>query len=169
MTIDYEQLRRRELRRRVIDDHAVRDLDNEHLADWLAALRSGDYEQARGAMLVHFTDDAGKPEGVGYCCMGVACKLADVPLVYDGGMGVAVDSIDYPGGAERPSGDADLGHMPTWLRKLLNLTWDDENRLSGLNDTDEASFPAIADVIELAYRAGMSVDAAASQMRHLLF
>lgn len=163
MTVDYEQLRRRE-----INNLAVRDLDNEHLADWLAALRSGDFEQARGAMLVTFTDDAGLPDGEGRCCMGVACALAGVTLVYDGGVGVAVDTIDYPDYDGRPSGDADLGHMPTWLRTLLGLTWDDENRLAGLNDSDEVPFPAIADMVELAYRARMSVDAAAYQMRYIL-
>lgn len=36
-------------------------------ADWLAALRSGEYSQTKGAL----------KDGIGYCCLGVLCDLAE--------------------------------------------------------------------------------------------
>lgn len=43
----------------------------EHRAQWVAALRSGDYKQGTGA-LSYATDDG----TAHYCCLGVACELA---------------------------------------------------------------------------------------------
>ncbi len=33
---------------------------------WIAALRSGEYEQAKGSLY----------DGTGYCCLGVLCRIA---------------------------------------------------------------------------------------------
>jgi len=41
-------------------------------AQWVAALRSGEYKQYRGVLTR--TDDKGKP--VAHCCLGVLCDLA---------------------------------------------------------------------------------------------
>ncbi|MFC4114138.1 hypothetical protein [Nonomuraea zeae] len=38
-------------------------------ADWVAALRSGEYTQAEGKLF--------DPETGGYCCLGVLCNLAE--------------------------------------------------------------------------------------------
>ena len=45
----------------------------EFKAAWVAALRSGKYEQGRGALRTGDT----------YCCLGVACDLID-PIAWDG-------------------------------------------------------------------------------------
>lgn len=47
-------------------------MDSERKAEWVAALRSGEYQQARGA-LARKDDENGT---VRYCCLGVACDLA---------------------------------------------------------------------------------------------
>ena len=47
-------------------------IDPEFKVKWLAALRSGEYQQARGALL---TEVPGSPAA--FCCLGVACNLID--------------------------------------------------------------------------------------------
>lgn len=46
-------------------------MPKELLAKWLAALRSGDFQQCRGSMM---KVDEGQP---GFCCLGVLAKVAD--------------------------------------------------------------------------------------------
>lgn len=50
-------------------------MDTELKAKWVAALRSGEYQQARGTLF----------DGEGYCCLGVLCKVAGLPIRPDGG------------------------------------------------------------------------------------
>jgi hypothetical protein len=47
-------------------------MDAKIAGKWVAALRSGDYVQARGTLRGPAEDDAG---AVGYCCLGVLCDL----------------------------------------------------------------------------------------------
>lgn len=42
-------------------------------ARWVAALRSGEYEQASGCLRAVGDDDANKT--LGFCCLGVLCNL----------------------------------------------------------------------------------------------
>lgn len=53
-------------------------LDPEFKAKWVAALRSGEYEQCIGTM--RRPDENGRAK---YCCMGVACEIVDAPFQYD--------------------------------------------------------------------------------------
>jgi hypothetical protein len=55
---------------------------NKLLTDWLAALRSGKYKQGTGRL--HY--------GNKYCCLGVACAVAEVPKV---GGGFMFDGRNY--------------------------------------------------------------------------
>lgn len=69
---------------------------------WLAALRSGEYEQTTGALrrIMHVQrdnnggvvrdeyDDIVLDDGDGYCCWGVACDLYDTTAWEDDGAGV---------------------------------------------------------------------------------
>jgi hypothetical protein len=59
-------------------------------AQWVAALRSGEYEQTRGALQVKRSTGEGVPDG--FCCLGVLCELA----VTDG-LEVEVSDLHYPG------------------------------------------------------------------------
>jgi hypothetical protein len=53
-----------------MDTNSLGKLDPAFKAKWVAALRSGDYQQGTGALSVD-----GK-----FCCLGVACAITDIPL-----------------------------------------------------------------------------------------
>ena len=95
----------------------------ENQQKWVAALRSGDYEQGRGSL----------QRGDKYCCLGVACVVAEIN-------GVSVTKFE---------GEIDGGGL--WSQKAVK-DWvglsDKEGRLISANDRDEWSFAEIADLIE---------------------
>lgn len=130
-------------------------------AQWVAALRSGEYEQ--GNSVLRTPDDK-------FCCLGVLCDLAakagviDEPTFakdYDDGYRYgthvdAVSEVEYPG---------DTSYLPETVRKWadvdMNPRVDYEGRtesLASLNDGTESfdgtmdlrrhSFAEIADLIE---------------------
>lgn len=49
--------------------------------DWLAALRSGEYPQGTGRLLTKATECMRHDT---YCCLGVLCRVADIPIRPDG-------------------------------------------------------------------------------------
>lgn len=114
---------------------------------WVAALRSGDYEQGRGSL--HTTRVDGTNE---FCCLGVACDL------YQQEVGdLLVTESSPPGTVWYGSTD---GFLPIKVQEWLGLTtrkgsfgsrlhpdgaWPDA--LSCRNDSGE-SFEQIADLIE---------------------
>ena len=60
-------------------------MDRKYKAEWLKALRSGEYQQARGKLY----------DGTGYCCLGVLCKVAGSKFVITNPDDVRHES-DYP-------------------------------------------------------------------------
>ena len=100
---------------------------------WVAALRSGDYTQGKGALR----------RGDGFCCLGVLCDVYRIEKgeewVRDG------DEIWLFGGR---AVDLPL-EVLTWagLDPVLPIPVIDTHNLAELND-DEASFAEIADLIE---------------------
>jgi hypothetical protein len=97
-------------------------MDAELKARWVAALRSGEYEQGRRQLRAGDT----------YCCLGVLCVVASIPL---NGIGTSCVS---------PSG-ADLDYRP--LRDLLGDRGG-AGELMAMNDLDRRSFAQIAAYIE---------------------
>ncbi len=97
-------------------------MDEELKSKWLAALRGGSFKQATGRLR---RDDA-------YCCLGVLCMVADLPIEKEG---VHLD-MD---GAE--------GYRP--IEALLKSDLRTLRTLYRMND-DGSSFEAIADYIEKA-------------------
>ena len=93
---------------------------------WVAALRSGDYEQARGAL----------GDGTGYCCLGVLCDID--PSVKIGKDGYAV----FPGGSI--SDDS----LTTDYALSIGVPTVVESRLIEMNDDFGKSFEQIALHIE---------------------
>jgi hypothetical protein len=89
---------------------------------WVAALRSGKYEQARGNLR----------EGDGFCCLGVLCDLASK----DGGP--QWDGWSFMGSES---------HLPYFVAKFVNLNMSQESMLARMNDNGR-SFKQIADHIE---------------------
>lgn len=113
---------------------------------WVAALRSGDYPQARGGLRRYRTNyDADenhrvRGELIGYCCLGVLCEIAGLPkyepgdtsfggYIFDEELGVKSDTA-------LPSSDEYFLDGPT------------EGHLIGLNDSEKKDFKEIADWIE---------------------
>lgn len=114
-------------------------------AQWVAALRSGEYEQAHGYLKV--VDEGG---GVGYCCLGVLCEL----------MPGVERTIKTRAGSSIPGYFGDHSYLPPEVREwaglaqadpLVSVSLGEESRrfrLSDLNDEEQYSFAEIADVIE---------------------
>jgi hypothetical protein len=141
-------------------------LDPEVKAKWVAALRSGDYRQGRGALATRL------PDGVEYCCLGVLMEIAAEAGVTDrqeSGYRATVDWDDAVGTSapNRRIGRWATGQEPGDRRahvSELNEAWDplvanphaisarikngEYIRLSGLNDHAMYTFDQIADVIE---------------------
>lgn len=113
--------------------------DKERLRKWVAALRSGEYEQCRDQLR----------DGNRFCCLGVACDVAikkgwvsDDKWIGD----TYVEDILW---------DEDM-ELPPPVIAAYGLDSSDPRLPGGktlisLNDEDHLSFPEIADAIEKAY------------------
>lgn len=122
--------------------------NTENIAAWVAALRSGDYRQAKGYLRREI--DQGK---VGYCCLGVACDISGAGQ-WDGAAGFSdADSDDdepdfsnteLTSGVERWLGiDSDNPDLNFGDRGWINA--------ATANDDYEFTFDQIADAIERTY------------------
>lgn len=110
---------------------------NDNAKAWIAALRSGTYQQAR-ERLVQVGDD-GKP--VGYCCLGVACELAAQAGLVEREHNAYVTDDEWEETA-LPIAVLD------WLGMEDVEGWYAGGSLINLNDSQKLSFEEIADVIE---------------------
>lgn len=108
-------------------------------AQWVAALRSGEYAQTKGRLR----------DGSGYCCLGVLCEVA----VKEGVIGKPTQGADgnfrYPGGHRgRPEG----GVLPRAVQEWAGLDSDnpvvDGYTLVWLNDFEGWDFEQLADLID---------------------
>jgi hypothetical protein len=136
---------------------------------WVAALRSGEYQQEKGT-LVKVDHDNG--DILGYCCLGVLCELAvkaGVPVTKDGGQdesdepddsyytSITFDNNDAltPESVRKWSGlRSSDGSVADWpmdpSEEYTNLENDFPTSLAGLNDGGK-TFNEIADLIEKHY------------------
>lgn len=121
----------------------------EFYTKWVAALRSGDYEQARGSLTHNYTS---------FCCLGVACEVHGVrrKSTYggDGYENIFDDESEVINSATN-------AQLPNQLAKALGWKWPTgtfeietpryidplEYELTVLND-DGFTFDQIADIIE---------------------
>ena len=115
-------------------------------AQWVTALRSGEYKQGRGTLHSIEPDGSGMPDT--YCCLGVLCELAvkagvippSVPQgsrsAYDGMTGILSASVQSWAGFTVGRGDPYVTEEGTAVR------------LSYVNDGELASFETIARLIE---------------------
>jgi hypothetical protein len=124
---------------------------DQFLDDWVAALRSGEYLQAKGVLRDTFTS--------GYCCLGVAADVAGVSCKQQGSdywyyfpSKLAFDGIRRS--KSTLVGDmfrAIAAHYPKLLDGDSYPLGEDEFGgflLTELNDDHELNFSQIADVIE---------------------
>lgn len=137
-------------------------------ATWLAALRSGDYQQAVGALRfdrwVPATDDAPSRYEAAYCCLGVVEQLRGIATGVDvwgehdpdevrgltGTHAIHDDAGSYWDTVLSPDGRAWLG--VTDVNPYVVVRDDDGDwfvaQLSDLNDDHDMSFAEIADVVD---------------------
>lgn len=106
------------------------------LVEWIAALRSGKYEQGRGLLCSR----AGK-----YCCLGVYAEI--------NGLFIGVDSL----GDLVVAGDVG-DNMDGFLRRDV-IDEDLQSQLTTMNDRAGKSFLEIADWLEQNVLPGMEVTA----------
>lgn len=103
-------------------------------AKWVAALRSGKYEQVQGQL--RYTKD-GKHS---YCCLGVLCDVS--------GEGTW-DRTSYDIDTEDIEGITSLdGQLDGLGQRMFGITAPQEETLIAMNDEHKASFAEIADYIE---------------------
>lgn len=115
---------------------------NKELRDkWVAALRSGEYPQTRGALrrVAPYENRL-----AGYCCLGVLCDV-----IHPGGWGSEADPYSNALGFRHTLADGmtSYGFLPHSLRVELGISIDTESTLTHLND-DGKTFAEIADFIE---------------------
>lgn len=95
---------------------------NDNVKAWVAALRSGDYEQGTGQLY----------DGLGYCCLGVGCHVADK-------MGANLQRWEENGMLNADG--------KNWLGLQTSFGDFDNDNLADLNDNG-STFAEIADIIE---------------------
>lgn len=125
----------------------------QHLEEWVAALRSGDYAQVNGVL----------HNESGYCCLGVACDLYvkdHENAAWDGEGYLELDgaSIGSPGDDLLPEEVALWLGLPTGVNTFVpgvtNVELKDGEQMidaTVLNDVNNWSFGQIADAIERTY------------------
>lgn len=113
-------------------------------AQWVAALRSGNYKQGRGRLRREWQ---GHPGEYQYCCLGVLCELAVEA-------GIATREDYYYASAVNPN-DRDYTHPPVAVERWAGLASSSpqagERSLIQMNDAladDCYTFSQIADAIE---------------------
>ena len=102
-------------------------------AEWITALRSGDYKQSRFAL----------KQGDEFCCLGVLCDIVKSKV-----NGSWIGLIHSDRDAFCINGHAGpVSTLPLEVRNLTGLMGLEENTLVGKNDAGE-TFERIADYIE---------------------
>lgn len=114
-------------------------VNKERIQLWVDALKSGDYEQTDGELQNKY----------GYCCLGVACKIA-----VDNGCVVKVEKSI--GGIESVAYDESEGDLPESVKNwygleksdpILKIYEGDTITATDLNDNLCLTFNEIADAI----------------------
>lgn len=107
-------------------------------AEWVAALRSGDYDQTTGQLA--------NEARTRFCCLGVACEVAIKHGVIET---YTPQAMGLPHEVNNWLGLEDQGFNEGVLAEDVLVDYvTDEHTLTGLNDTAMWSFDKIADVIE---------------------
>ncbi len=116
-------------------------MNKERVMAWVAALRSGEYEQTQGCL---HKDNA-------YCCLGIGCVVA-----MKGGLELELGT-SY---ANRVTYDGHAGGMPGKVREwfggdpaitITAIYNGEQHSLADLNDVYSLSFNQIADCLEETY------------------
>jgi hypothetical protein len=144
---------------REIPDVPLTEIQRQRWKNWIAALKSGAYRQAKGILR----------KGDTYCCMGVACDLISKEgwIEHDGGFGYSfpvekgeimstqeyvLPTIRRMYGGMGPLGIYVGGQFPDGAKATMNIK---QLALTGLNDMG-ATFDEIAEILTKAMCGGYS-------------
>lgn len=111
---------------------------------WVAALRSGKYEQGQGYLRQDITDHHGHTTSE-FCCLGVLCDLtprARLVRYNDRPSDEAIRHYDFG----RTTNDQVIDHV-AWT-ELTGLPDTFQSELTDMNDSGSYGFDEIADCIE---------------------
>lgn len=144
-------------------------MDKELKDKWVAALRSGEFTQTTGTLerLEEHTTSFGKKLQPGFCCLGVLCKVAELPRRLNAAGDCAL-YMDMDRGISHRYNDESSGDLPIGFAHSQDLTSDGRLRkpvvvrkerddemvdciydsLVALNDDAGFTFEQIAKVIE---------------------
>lgn len=131
---------------------------------WVAALRSGEYEQTKGYLGRTVTKDDGT-QVMGYCCLGVLCQVAvaegviEAPYEAEEGHCVTLvyagyEEVELPymvrdwAGLDRVDPEVRTPEGAGDLTSFMGTGQPNRTTLASLNDADGFTFAQIADVIE---------------------
>lgn len=124
-------------------------MDTQLKEAWVAALRSGQYEQGKARLRQVVDEVDGKPT-YEYCCLGVLCEIAD-DVIFDADDGALYTKGDDTRGSysfpPREFAEA-VGLKAPVYDDWLQDTSDAEAVLVGMNDDRDKTFVEIADWIE---------------------
>lgn len=111
---------------------------------WVAALRSGEYQQTRQALY----------DGKGFCCLGVLCEIMERPkslvngtngtYLYDFGPYTYTDDDGF----DHTESFEEDGELPPPFREQIGMSLGFMEVLIEMNDTDRNNFSEIAEWIE---------------------
>lgn len=105
----------------------------ERVTQWVAALRSGEYQQAQEALRI-LDEIAGEDQDAYfYCCLGVACQISSLGKWNDG------EYRDQQGSSD--------SYLPPQVTQYYGLTHEEQLDLTHMND-EGIDFATIADFIE---------------------
>lgn len=94
---------------------------------WVKALRSGEYKQGSGQLFCNVNNS--------YCCLGVLCKITEVPMHED-----RYFTFD--------DGQHYYATISTSFQKSVGLSYEQTDELIIMNDSKKYSFHEIANYIE---------------------
>lgn len=115
---------------------------NELAAEWVAALRSGEYEQTK-AVLYDPVDNM-------YCCLGVLCEVAGLEFNEDALEYTFIIDDTFPTGHELPIRNGSVVEEAWWEKKFPGILKSTIRELWERNDAGE-NFNTIADYISLQF------------------
>lgn len=133
-----------------VDDVTLTDDQKANLREWVAALRSGEYEQTKRALWNPETIPGDVPNPAGYCCMGVLCRVKGIEWGEDehGQSGFIFEGAPIHSNHPRTLYLNGYPEREWWREQVGDLG---QAQFSHLNDVEGASFADIADYIEANY------------------